>query len=312
MAAVPQTAGIGLALAILVLAGCGGGSSSTSSSTKIGANTDCDTFLSMSGEDGERAIELMQKDQGKGTSGREIAQARDKALDLCQGEGSSGAINDIYDDSSPTATAAAEPSGAFKPEATFVQEEESQEGATTRLTLEVGPVPTSAGSDVTLVACEFDSQRDVVVPARVTVKNMTQGFSVSPSVALRFQLPDSASSELMPLVDSKPTGCSAGDGFGGTGHAPNLGSFSELASDEERSADFALVLKDYFTPATPDGRRADLDLFRFSLVDFGSEGGKTRCLSGPGVGSGSFFSITGSDSRLEDDQNEALPECEGT
>jgi hypothetical protein len=166
-------------------------------------------------------------------------------------------------DSEPEAgpvTQADDEATAFVADRSYRWDTRSDSGGTATVTLELGEV-TRAGEGVPeqhaelTGICDVDAERDAFVPVRITVRNTTDGFSLSPSVTLRLNNVESrfdatvrvdAANDFSdgPQCDALTDG-SIDDGTG-------VG-FGDLAPEGEDSHDSLLVLHDYYTPAYPDG-----------------------------------------------------------
>lgn len=251
------------ALGVLALVGCGSGS------TDIGANTGCGRFLSMSKEDQERATELMQRNRGKGTSPSKLTAASDAARALCNGEGSLGSINDIYDavhHGRPTQTASTPtPASDFTPSRTYEWGVASYSKSSARITIEVGDLVAAENGNLPATfeefrsICETDPQRDALLPIHMVATNTTDGFDAELKVNVITRTLKSSFGST-PALGSASTftdgpRCDEPEGVGSQTQVAGV-NFGEMTPNETKTHDWLLVIKDYYSPANPDGNEA--------------------------------------------------------
>lgn len=121
-------------------------------------------------------------------------------------------------------------------------------------------VGTRHGELVAGETCELDSRKDALIPARVTLTNSTPGFSAKLTSRFYFlAFPDAAE-----LGYSEPS-CVVRDN--GQGGLFSIGVSRELATGESVPINIFIVVRDYYTPASPNGNLATLQRIKLGVAD---------------------------------------------
>jgi hypothetical protein len=222
---------------------------------------------------------------------------------------------------SPTSETAANPSSdsaepepaAFTPERTFDGEVEVSDGSTWDLRIEVGALAAAGEAEAApaefaelATACEVDSQRDALVPIRLsaTSTNAT-GYDQDISTGVVFSdLPGGIDRgdvlfEIASSFDDGPQ-CDSGTS---TARLEERVEFSGVAPDEERTHEMLLVIHDYYSPAAPEGRAGEIADARVSTPVVVNA--HLTCFGGSGGADGSFM-LNGTPIEAEERD---VPEC---
>lgn len=179
----------------------------------------------------------------------------------------------------------------------FYSEHDTGDGFTFEVTLTVGELLDGQSAIKRGFAarnCEFDEQRDAVVPWALQLINTTANFDLQLNLGLNWMDPDSE----LAFTDTVRVDTTTGDhgcGFSG-GSVGNPGSSTccnlvnpeALPPDETIEAEGAVIVEDYFGPNHPEGDGQVLRNAQFSLTS------EPDCLSGPGASDG-WFSLVGVD-----------------
>ena len=179
----------------------------------------------------------------------------------------------------------------------FYSEHSSGEGFTFDVTLTVGELLDGRSAIERGFAaknCEFNEQRDAVVPWAIQLTNTTADFDLQLNLGLNWMDPDSEL-KFTDIVRVDTTTGDHGCGFsGGSVGAPgssaccNLLNPEALPPGETMEADGAVIVEDHFGPNHPEGDGQGLRDVQFSLTS------EPDCLSGPGASDG-WFSLVGVD-----------------
>lgn len=180
-----------------------------------------------------------------------------------QPSGTSGSSSAATSNSSTPASTAASQSAIALPNAWDIVIS-NQDGYRFDVKLEVADqtvkVGTRHGELVAGQICDLDSRKDDLIPARVTLTNSTPGFSVKPTSRFYFlAYPDAAE-----LGFSEPR-CVVRDN--GQGGVFSIGISRELATGESVQVNVFIVVRDYYTPANPNGDLATLRRIKLGVAD---------------------------------------------
>lgn len=165
----------------------------------------------------------------------------------------------------------------------------STTGSTSSLVAEFGDVlrvDSDVPADFTpaLDACQLDTERDAVLPLRLRATNTSDGFTFDLNIGFKVDRGDYKYESDLPLeaavlFDSGPS-CAADSGEIGS----NLLSveFARATTGVERTIDALLVIRNYYSPASPGGKEDVLSAFTgiFSLSD-GEGRPQATCFSAP-------------------------------
>lgn len=196
-----------------------------------------------------------------------------------------------------TASTTEETASPFVPEESFRGEVRARDGSTFDLEVEAGALTKDRDeipaefSDLA-TTCELDPQRDAVVPIRLNVTSTNdEGFDQDISTGIvvsGFHTLDAGdiSWEVAESFSDGPE-CSESQGIG---RLEARVSFKGVGAGEDRSHELLLVIHDYFSPGSPEGREGDLADVR---IGFPITGGVLTCFDAPG-GATDLFRLDGS------------------
>lgn len=233
-----------------------------------------------------RSSPITQVDEAIIGQERELAQSAKRAecqvdFSKCNGGSETGSTTD-----QPTETTGGETTeDLFEPARVYRREDRGRDGSTTSVRLDVG----SLGRINELPAdfadlpagCNADPQRDAAMPMRMTLKNTTKGFAVTPTAGIALQHVPATSDKGEPYTSivsrfSDGPSCKDTPGIGAVSQGVT---FDELAPGASNDHDFVVLLRNYYTPEAPDG---DPSLLAEGRVGIGGNG-SSGPLKGPNV-----------------------------
>lgn len=170
----------------------------------------------------------------------------------------------------PEPTEVVETTGTFEAERTYTGDIDNPDGSTGGVVMEVGkrydPGDSAFPSEFASAAstCTVDSERDVLIPVRITVTSSTERFASefkSGVVVLGIPgLPDAGD----PTIEIGSDFTDGAECEGEQYRRVTSGvDFGEMAEDESKTHDFVVVVHDFYSPNSPDGNESaisELDL----------------------------------------------------
>ena len=183
---------------------------------------------------------------------------------------------------------------------------ETSDGFTYEAKLTVGEVldgESAAERGFVAASCEFDEQRDAVVPWKAALRNTTPRFDLDLNLGIAWSDPESAREYAVGMDSDFEHGCGEPDGgVPGSFACCNLFNPNELAPDDVIVTSGGFILHEFYSPREPEGDTSLLSELRFEFSPT-----LESCLSGPGVGGG-YFTLDGTDlSRFEGEGYGELP-----
>jgi len=144
--------------------------------------------------------------------------------------------------------------GLSQPVGTWTVKGTYSGGYTATTTLQLGAPARSGGSELT-GGCSFDPQTDGVVAGRLQIVNTTTNFSISPTVKLTPSF-NHHRGELTLVGDYRTSSGPNCDKPSFPGDALFGVSWQSVAPGQTVTTDFYLILRNYFSPNTPNGDSA--------------------------------------------------------
>ncbi len=195
----------------------------------------------------------------------------------------------------PTTTAVEPDAEESFPERTYFSESTNEDGSTFSTTIEVGRSVKVTESEqlparfqALTSVCEIEAERDLLMPVAVTVKNTNAG-TFSQSVAFMLTTSGFDFDAYGDLFVELAMGFSGGPACKSPGGGGNysIGSviFEGIEPQATRTIDAMAIVRNYFSPAFPDGQEHALKNLTLTLNQPGAE---MTCFDGPGGRDGKF------------------------
>lgn len=178
----------------------------------------------------------------------------------------------------------------------FYAEYDSSAGFTYEVTFTVGELLDGRSAierGFVATNCDFNEQRDAIVPWTLRLTNTTPDFDLQLNLGLSWIDPDSelAFTDTVRVDTHEGHGCGfSGGSIGSPGSSTccNLVNPEALPPKDTVETEGAVIVEDYFGPDNPEG---ESQILRDAQFSFTSE---PDCLSGPGTSEG-WFSLVGVD-----------------